>query len=982
LIDGIYNMHLPRLLPLAAMLALAHTSAQAKALPEDAVACFRDVTNVLADDAMEGRGTGTPGNDAAAKVIAAWMDGLALQAPAQGRMQPFAANTGIRVGDGNALQDATYGTDWIPLGFSKSGAFAGELVFAGYGIRATDLNYDDYAGLDVKGKLVLALRFEPGENDDASPFAGKKPTRYSDLRAKAIQAREAGAAALILVSPAQSADEPDKLPPLKTMGPLSDAGIPVLQVTRALADRWLAANGTTLAKAQAAIDANYKPDSFAVRDARSAGRIDLHAEVAKTQNVVGVWPGRGALAREMVVVGAHFDHLGWGGQGSFKPDVRAIHNGADDNASGVAGMLCAARLLQEQADESGDQRTLMLVAFSAEEIGLGGSGWFVEHVPGGAIGDVAAMINLDMVGRMSEHKLNVLGADSAKGWDALIERANAAAPTVQVSAGGDGYGPSDHSSFYANGVPVVHLFTGAHEQYHAPEDDANLLNVAGGAEVARITAALAAAARVGKRLEYVRTSAAPPTAGDSRGYGAYFGSVPDYSAMEATTGGVKLSDVRPNSPAEKGGLRKNDVIVHMAGITINNLYDMTFVLREHKPGDTIDVIVKRDGKEVKLRATLSQRPGEAAPAAHPPTGAPASAPKAAAAPAAVAHAPFEVGAEAAAAGKWAPRAGKAVPQLMRKDEPHLADLRRLTFGGDNAEAYWSPDGRKLSFQRTPPGGSCDAQYVLDLDSGKVELVSSGAGRTTCGYFDFPRGDSLIYATTEAASETCPAKPDYSQGYVWAIYDSFDIVRRDAAGKTTSLIAGPGYDAEATECFKDGRILFTSTRNGDLDLYLADHGGGNIRQLTDLPGYDGGAFFTPDCAKIIWRASRPEGDALADYQSLLKQNLVRPSNLDLFVMDADGSNVRQLTRHGVGSFAPYPTPDGKGVIYASNLGADAREFDLRVVTWDGTDQRITTAPAFDGFPMFSPDGQWLVFASNRANAPGARDTDLYLARWVP
>ena len=204
------------------------------------------------------------------------------------------------------------------------------------------------------------------------------------------------------------------------------------------------------------------------------------------------------------------------------------------------------------------------------------------------------------------------------------------------------------------------------------------MNVAGGADVARITAALAAATRVGKRLEYVRTSAAPPTAGDSRGYGAYFGSVPDYSAMEATTGGVKLSDVRPNSPAEKGGLRKNDVIVHMAGITINNLYDMTFVLREHKPGDTIDVIVKRDGKEVKLRATLSQRPGEAAPAAHPPTGATAPAPKAAAAPAAVEHAHFDVGAEAAASGAWAPRAGKAVPELMRKDEPHLADLRRLT----------------------------------------------------------------------------------------------------------------------------------------------------------------------------------------------------------------------------------------------------------------------------------------------------------------
>ncbi|MCC6562469.1 MAG: PD40 domain-containing protein, partial [Xanthomonadales bacterium] len=543
-----------------------------------------------------------------------------------------------------------------------------------------------------------------------------------------------------------------------------------------------------------------------------------------------------------------------------------------------------------------------------------------------------------------------------------------------ISAGGDGYGPSDHSSFYASGVPVVHLFTGAHEQYHSPEDDAPLLNLEGGAHVARITAALADGARVGARLDYARTSAAAPTAGDSRGYGAYFGSVPDYSAMEATTGGVKLSDVRPNSPAEKGGVRKGDVIIGMAGITINNLYDMTFVLREHKPGDTIDIVVKRDGQEVKLRATLSQRPGEAAPAAHPPAGAAATAP--------VQHASFEVGVDAAAAGDWRPRAGKAAPELMRADEPHLADLRRLTFGGDNAEAYWSPDGRKLSFQRTPRDGDCDAQYVLDLDSGKAELVSSGQGRTTCGYFDYPHGESLIYASTEAAGPSCPPKPDYSQGYVWAIYDSFDIVRRDAHGKTTPLIVGPGYDAEATECFKDGRILFTSTRNGDLDLYVADRDGGNVKQLTSLPGYDGGAFFTPDCSKIIWRASRPEGGELADYEGLLKQGLVRPSKLELFVMDADGGNVKQLTRHGVGSFAPYPTPDGKGVIYATNVGANAREFDLRIVRFDGGDERITSAPSFDGFPMFSPDGRWLVFASNRANKEGERDTDLYLARWVP
>lgn len=961
--------------PLAlAVLAVASAPA-ATPLSADPQACFHDVAWTLADDAMEGRGTGTPGNNRAAQVIAEWMDGLGLEAPAAGRLQHFDANIGIRAGTRNRLEGANYEADWIPLGFSKAGTFAGDLVFAGYGIQAKDLGYDDYAGLDVHGKVVLAMRFEPGENDENSPFDGKKATHYSDLRSKAIQAREAGAAALILVAPPQADDEPDKLPPLKVMGPLSNAGIPVLQVTRAQADRWLATKGTSLSQAQAAIDGTYKPASFALPGVHVDGQIDIEPVIAQTQNVVGILPGAGVLANEYVVVGAHYDHLGWGGQGSFKPDVRAIHNGADDNASGVAGMLCAARLLLEPESAKTERRSLVFVSFSAEEIGLGGSAYYVEHPMVGSVADMAAMINLDMVGRMQEGKLNLLGTDSSTAWPAIVEAAGKVAPKVTITSGGDGYGPSDHSSFYAAGVPVVHLFTGSHDQYHSPEDDVDLLNVEGGADVARITAALADALRTGARPDYVRTSAAAPDAGDSRGYGAYFGSVPDYSTMEAATGGVKLADVRPDSPAERGGIGKGDVIVAMAGVTIDNLYDMTFVLREHKPGETIAVTVLRDNEPVTMQVTLARR-GETS-AATSPHGA---ATPAAATP--VPHADFSVGADAATTGAWAPRAGKAVPELMRADEPHLADLRRLTFGGENAEAYWSPDGRKLSFQRTPPDGGCDAQYVMDLDSGEVTLVSSGKGRTTCGYFDFPEGNSLIYATTEAADAACPEKPDHSLGYVWATYPSFDIVRRHADGSVTPIITGPEYNAEATECFVDGRILFTSKRNGDLDLYVADPDGSNIRQLTDTMGYDGGAFFTPDCSKIIWRASRPEGEELVEYQRLLDLDLVGPNNLEIFVMDADGSNVKQLTHHGAGSFAPYPTPDGLGVLYSTNAGHNPREFDIRFVAWDGQERQITTAPGFDGFPMFSPDGKWLVFASNRANPPGGHDTDLYIARWVP
>ena len=932
-------------------------------LPEADSDCFAEVSSKLATDDMEGRGLGTAGNAKAAALIAQWMDGMGLAAPPTGRTQPFEARIGVTLGDKNLLDGAAPGAGWTPLGISKSGNFKGDVVFAGYGIRAKELGYDDYDGLDVKGKVVLAMRFEPGEDVEASPFDGKRPTRYSDLRTKAIVAREAGATALFLVSPAKAPDEPDSLPPLRTMGPQSDAGIPVLQISRATAERWL---GGSLAAAQATIDAGYKPASRGLPGITTAGQVDLRPVTAPTQNVVGVRPGQGALAEQIVVLGAHYDHLGHGGAGSFQPDVAAIHNGADDNASGVAGILCAAKRLTKATPDRADRRTVVVVAFSAEEIGLGGSGLYVQKPLVGTMATTAAMVNLDMVGRLRDQKLSVLGTDSAPGWAGLLATAGLAVPSLVVNSGGDGYGPSDQSSFYAEGVPVAHLFTGAHEQYHTPEDDAALLNNVGGGEIVAFTEALVTAATRGDRLTYVRTAAAPMS-GDSRGYGAYFGSVPDYSTMEAKTGGVKLSDVRKGSPAEKAGLQKGDVITGMAGTSVQNLYDMTFVLREHRAGETIEVVFQRGGVEQKKKATLATRSGDGK-SPHKPAPPP--------------HASFSIGAEPVAAKGWAPAAGKATPELMRPDEPHLTDLRRLTFGGENAEAYWAPDGKRLIFQRTGPEGGCDAEYVLDLDTGTVTLASSGKGRTTCGYFDYPAGNSVLYATTDASGPSCPPTPDHSAGYVWALYDTLDIVRDDLKGGVTPWLAAPGYDAEATTCFKDGRVIFTSTRGGDLDLWSANADGSALKQLTNTPGYDGGAFFTPDCKRIVWRASRPIGDALTEYQNLLAKGLVRPSELEIFVMNADGTKVAPVTKAGGANFAPYPTPDGKGVLYSSNAGDNPREFDVHYASWDGKKaERITAAPGFDGFPMFSPDGKWLVFSSNRANAEGARDTDVYIARWV-
>jgi hypothetical protein len=388
--------------------------------PWDPTACFSALATELSSDEMGGRGIGTDGLERAAVLLEGRYRAAGLGDAGVGHRQEFEAVTGVELGADNALGDGAplaLGQDWIPLGFSKSGEFSGEIVFAGYGIRAKDLGYDDYAGLDVKGKVVLALRYEPGENDEASPFEGKKPTRYSDLRGKAIQAREAGAAALILVAPPQAPDEPDKLPPLKTMGPLSDAGIPVLQVTRAQADRWLAAHGTTLAKAQAAIDTTFKPASFALKDARAEGRVDLHPVIAKTQNVVGRvawlavrWPTRSSSWARISTISAGAARAVSCARCARHPQRRRrqrLGRGRHAVRRAAAG--------RARCRTDGANRSLMFVGFSAEEIGLGGSAWFVDHLPSGRIGDVAAMINLDMVGRMNEHgKLNVLGADSPR----------------------------------------------------------------------------------------------------------------------------------------------------------------------------------------------------------------------------------------------------------------------------------------------------------------------------------------------------------------------------------------------------------------------------------------------------------------------------------------------------------------------------------------------------------------------------------------
>lgn len=321
--------------------------------------------------------------------------------------------------------------------------------------------------------------------------------------------------------------------------------------------------------------------------------------------------------------------------------------------------------------------------------------------------------------------------------------------------------------------------------------------------------------------------------------------------------------------------------------------------------------------------------------------------------------------------------------LHHPGEKRLRNIRQLTFSGENAEAYFSADNRWLIFQSQEGEGNCDQIYVMDFEGKNHRRVSTGGGKTTCAYF-FPDGDRILYSSTRAAGPHCPPPPDYSRGYVWRLEPEFDIytARRDGSD-VRRLTNHPGYDAEAT-ISRDGKnIVFTSVRDGDIDIYTMDADGSNLRRLTDELGYDGGPFFSPDGTKIVYRAHHPQDPPeIAEYKELLKTGKLRPRRFELLVMDADGGNKRQITANGAANFAPFFHPDGRRIIFASNLHEpEGRNFDLYLIHLDGTGlERITHHNLFDSFPMFSSDGKKLVWASNR-NQRLRGETNIFIADWV-
>ncbi len=538
----------------------------------------------LADDALEGREVGTPGERCAAEYLAARFRELGLEpAGAEGTyFHTFPVRSGTELGPDNELQvdgmHLALGDAWTPLGFSASAEVEGSLVYGGSGLSRPGSPEDRFAHLDLTGRILVV---ESGDPD--APHGG---SIRGDPHFKATVAAGRGAAAVVLLLP-----EGASLPAVDT------------ETRAALTVPVAVVRGDAAVRMRAAAEAG----------APARLRTDVRPMMSEARNVVALLPGaEPEHTGEFVIVGAHYDHLGWGGEGSLAPDAREVHNGADDNASGTAALLEIARTL---ASGPRPARPVLFIAFTGEEKGLWGSARFVQE-PSVDLRGAVAMLNLDMVGRMVDDNLTVFGFGTAPEWDAVVDRANAALERpLTIAKSPDGYGPSDHSSFHGAGLPVLHFFTNTHEDYHRPSDDWPKINVEGLQRVvalaSEVVGELAGVATAPVTPTPVATERpTPPTApsasSESRsGYGrAYLGTIPDMTPRDF---GLRLTGVREGSPAEKGGLRAGDNVVEFDGKEIADIYAYTYALRDKRPGDTVKIVVLREGERVTLTVTLGER---------------------------------------------------------------------------------------------------------------------------------------------------------------------------------------------------------------------------------------------------------------------------------------------------------------------------------------------------------------------------------------
>jgi hypothetical protein len=566
----------------------------------------------LASDPLEGRGVGTHGLDAAADFLAAHDRSLGLRTlpGCDGYFQPFPFTLSATVGPGTALtfagQILDRGKGYTPLPISASGDFSGPLAFVGYGITDPSHGYDDYAGIDIRGKVVLAMRYEPHTPSGQSRFTGNLNwSASSGLMVKAENARQHGAAALLLINPPMYHGVDLLLAPTLPHAP--QALLPVLQIKQAVLR-----GDVDLKSLQMQIDQQIKPHSYAVDSVVVSGTVELIRRQTTVKNVIACLPGEGPHADEYVVVGAHYDHLGHGGPGSLAFGSHAIHHGADDNASGTAAVM---ELAQRLTRAGRLQRSILFCNFTAEEEGLIGSAYFVNHPPV-PLAKIVAMLNLDMVGRIRDERLYIGGAGTGDAFDSMLTAADAGLPLVLKESGPyigrGGFGPSDHMSFAQKKIPVLFLFSGMHADYHTPTDTAEKVNYVGIDQTVALGQRLLDAMAIMPVEPYIAKfdsiSAMAAQSGDGSGRRAALGVIPDYGTDD-TTPGVKIMGTHPGSAAEQSGMRGGDILIAIGSSRIDSLYDLEGFLERAKPGDKVKLVFLRDKHRMESGAVLGERGG-------------------------------------------------------------------------------------------------------------------------------------------------------------------------------------------------------------------------------------------------------------------------------------------------------------------------------------------------------------------------------------
>jgi aminopeptidase YwaD len=608
-------VHTKRFFQICVLLLLS-TIALAQSQNGPSASKLQQHVSYLASDALDGRRTGTAGANDAARYIAGEFARLGLRpatsGPATRRgsqvmaryLQSFPYIAGVELGKGNELKfiresgfqgirTLRVGEDWMPLGFSANAKVSGTLEFVGFGITASEQNYDDYAGVNMQDNIAVALQGTPDGDNPHSQFA-----RYDGIRWKAIAARNAGAKALIVV--ARDADfKNERLAKLTYDHTGGDAGIPVAVMSRNSVDLLLGTPTLSYWEKTA------KEKSHATKQTLS-GHFNLTIDVVRKEvpayNVIGVLEGSDPVAKkETIVIGAHYDHLGRGGSGSLAQRSGEIHHGADDNASGTAGMLELARLFTSQRPRP--KRTIVFVGFGGEEEGLLGSNYYVNH-PFTPLTNTIAMINMDMIGRMKDRKLVIGGVGTAKEWRDIIAKGTAdSSRNFSLTLNEDGYGPSDHSSFYGKQVPVLFFWTGTHTDYHKPSDTWDKINYTDQARVLDLVAYIVREVdNTDKRLTYTtaKTEATPRTGG----FRVYLGTIPNYAE---SNDGLLIDGVRDDSPAAKAGIKAGDRIVKIGARDIKNVYDYTYALGEMKAGEEYVVELVRGADRLTLKIKPIQR---------------------------------------------------------------------------------------------------------------------------------------------------------------------------------------------------------------------------------------------------------------------------------------------------------------------------------------------------------------------------------------